>query len=103
MSKHTPGPWLVRDDVQWPAEVKDKIVGPKYGEQVALVYRDSDQDLANAHLIAAAPDMLEALQEFVDTTDHIPDHLLDLWVKASGLVAKIELASIAKAKGGSDE
>ena len=61
MSKHTPGPWRV---VQDPTNLSLQV----YGQTLALFecWRRSDEqtELANARLIAAAPDLLEAL-EFV--------------------------------------
>lgn len=70
MTKHTPGPWEVqanRTSIYRPAmpedEGHDEII-----RLVALVYssvpdRDYSNLDANAHLIAAAPDLLEALKE----------------------------------------
>jgi hypothetical protein len=61
MSKHTPGPWRV---VQDPTHLSLQV----YGQTLALFecWRRSDEqiELANARLVAAAPDLLEAL-EFV--------------------------------------
>ena len=56
MEKHTPGPWRVEDDKYILANKKlvAKIVGGPQGKK------------ANARLIAAAPELLEAL-EFVLT------------------------------------
>ena len=48
MSKHTRGPWKVTPMTGWTHQVLPKAESP-------------DEHLANAHLIAAAPDMLEAL------------------------------------------
>ena len=64
MSKHTPGPWVIRTaatyrsqveaiDPKGRADVVARITAPRKGAEA------SD---ANAHLIAAAPDMLEALE-----------------------------------------
>ena len=55
MSKHTPGPWAVHG-----LDVRDD------GESlIARVSwrRDEEQEPFNAHLIAAAPELLEALIE----------------------------------------
>lgn len=67
MSNHTPGPWIISDD---------DIVGQRYIARLAdwhivgagSQYKDIDDMLtsernANARLIAAAPDMLAALEE----------------------------------------
>lgn len=65
MSKHTPGPWKFQE-VDWqPRALKsDLLVFPAKmpSAAIALLYRDNDADEANARLIAAAPDLLEALQ-----------------------------------------
>ena len=67
MSGHTPGPWVVRgaDTYRWQIEhgevktatVVARITTPRKGGAEA-----SD---ANAHLIAAAPDMLEAAEALI--------------------------------------
>lgn len=66
-TKHTPGPWIARDGV---------VVASHFGWSGAIVAQPRHHDLgantydtrraeANAHLIAAAPDMLAALQKIV--------------------------------------
>lgn len=62
MSKHTPGPWEWQDG-------EEALVGPKhvvmletnYGLTFAK-YPGGEIEKANARLIAAAPDLLEALE-----------------------------------------
>ena len=63
MSKHTPGPWKV--NAQRSSGWMDNGVYIFAGTNIARVYRDLGQDVqeANAHLIAAAPDLLAALKE----------------------------------------
>lgn len=88
-SAHTPGPWvqnsanaeeiIAPDDVQ----VIARIPGAKTG----LYNRAAP---ANARLIAAAPDLLEALRAAEDW--------LDGWVSAEPQLAMIR-AAIAKAEG----
>jgi len=63
MSSHTPGPWTLDNcpDAYGNATIRpdDGTEGGDISVQpIATVYTD-----ANAHLIAAAPEMLEALQE----------------------------------------
>ena len=62
MSKHTKGPWEVRAD--W-------IVGFNGTLHIATIPRafDGDYSEANALLIAAAPDLLEALKDVLDAFD----------------------------------
>lgn len=60
MSKHTPGPWKVQHD---PFNPNVRIVGDK--ELIVCVQATdmfAKETEANAALIAAAPDMLEALE-----------------------------------------
>ena len=58
--KHTPGPWRIglrRDKSIW-LSIGDPKTGPHFqGDLVASI--------ADARLIASAPDLLEACQEFV--------------------------------------
>lgn len=91
MSKHTPGPWFSQYDDNGFYEIGSEAVS----RRVAFTYSEYDTDEANARLIAAAPDLLEALQRLLDATtplffitqnDHTAFH------QAS--------AAIAKATGG---
>lgn len=61
-TKHTPGPWFV-DLSAWPwGEVEIRTdARPQSGLLIATVHPQQDTG-ANAHLIAAAPAMLEALE-----------------------------------------
>ncbi len=72
-SKHTPGPWRLDEtfvDGQWgnPSHWVCEIVGPDNSRIVADIpeYRTYEEDAAeleaNARLIAAAPELLEALE-----------------------------------------
>lgn len=57
MSKHTPGPWLVSPD--------GNVVSGRAGivERIAVsIFCSKERRDANARLIAAAPQMLEALE-----------------------------------------
>ena len=71
MSKHTPGPW-VADFEAYPIMVRSKTetwplldeLGNQEGESGAFVCNAGDNK-ANARLIAAAPELLEAL-EFIE-------------------------------------
>jgi hypothetical protein len=68
-ARHTPGPWTV--ETQWASDVDDNqfpfahwIAGPE-GEQIA----EQILDKPDAHLIAAAPELYEALKLIVDFVD----------------------------------
>lgn len=93
---HTPGPWEYRVD----PDLDDNIAGPN-SEQLARVYcTDTNTGMANAKLIAAAPELLEALTELVWHVDYCGWG--DKWEREcafeSGLPAKV-WAAIAKAEG----
>src|SRR6185503_15725498 len=66
MSKHTPGPWQVEVTranlwIGTPkgSKIDDVVCDLEYGEEYKDNYRQ--RQLANANLIAAAPEMYEAL------------------------------------------
>lgn len=66
MSAHTPGPWLIREGDEWTHDVVTHHGENTEGEpmywNVASANGRRDEVDANLHLIAAAPDLLEALQ-----------------------------------------
>lgn len=70
MNKHTPGPWVVdgEDDIVPDVPCILIVCEGKRVCDVSSTLKDdgefvlTDQDRANAHLIAAAPDLLEALE-----------------------------------------
>lgn len=93
MSKHTPGPWMADNGetygniwrIQSPIGSNVKIVA----EMVCA----SAEAEANARLIAAAPEMYEALQMFLAYNDQGGPLHFDtdaMWAKARSVVAKIE-------------
>ena len=71
-SRHTPGPWVVTTDLRQ----DDEIICDMLNEQ-GYVAITKGQKLANwrddAKLIAAAPDLLEALQELRDLMQGVID------------------------------
>jgi hypothetical protein len=60
---HTPGPWHAEGSVV--TNDQDEIVSTCFIGFCAR--KDRDEDHATARLIAAAPDMLEALEEIMKT------------------------------------
>lgn len=68
--KHTPGPW---DKIQH--REGDSRVGAK--TLIAIVYseayKDTENQKANANLIAAAPDLLEAAQQALRILESMPN------------------------------
>ena len=92
MSKHTPGPWRVVDS--W----NDHMVESQNGEEI--IWQDGPHDTptineANARLIVAAPDLLEALESMLQSfliTQSLDDYPIDAPCNKAR-------AAIAKAKG----
>ena len=92
MTEHTPGPWEIEDHYHFSYRW---ISGPEHSQLAQVVWCMEDEDRspeceANAHLIAAAPDLLEALEALVldESKEYIPTRLWDA-----------ARAAIAKAKG----
>ena len=85
-NKFTPGPWRVEHD-----EVQSFIVATGDDSCVAIT-ADKTQDFksssANAALIAAAPEMLEALErvesELLDVDMEVPEYLTKAIARARG-------------------
>ena len=101
-SKHTPGPWKV-------SPTDDTVVIDATGAEVAAIdgdYNDPDtwpQMEANARLIAAAPDLLDALQNLLDEAEDVFVCMAD----ATGIdrhnypsAFKAARAALAKAENG---
>ena len=66
MSKHTPGPWRVTEDLlnDFPAIVDAK--GERVAVQPLICPQSKPVKRANAGLMSAAPEMLEVLEDLVD-------------------------------------
>lgn len=60
MSRHTPGPWRVRDGARIDVHDAPMEVVDNTGGGVALFLDDDPGSRADARLIAAAPDLLSA-------------------------------------------
>ena len=85
-AESTPGPWIIMEGTDW------VIVSPEVS--VAAVYtprgvREVRQ--ANARLISAAPDLLEALESML--SEHCGNHECD------DVVHDLARTALAKAKG----
>lgn len=109
MSKHTPGPWFIDHETR-PAEVctihhTSHPNGYVYVRgEIGYWDADGDENMANARLIAAAPDFY-AMAEMVlawwdkhkdDTTDYVGD--CDVFMSEPAFVTAAS-AAIAKATG----
>lgn len=84
--KHTPGPWDISEYKDGHAFVFDPDMG-----FVCNVMTGSSEGVANARLIAAAPDMLKALKRMVDWFEQDnPDPAYDELMLARAAIAKAE-------------
>jgi len=96
MSKHTPGPWKTRrgyiDEEQVEVyPLNSKVKRPALPSEIATVSDAYPEMRANARLIAAAPDLLEACKAMRDAR-------ADSYNEIVAGMEKIE-AAIAKAEG----
>lgn len=97
MNKHTPGPWEIMKNGD--IGVIDKSDTQSFGMMLVICRVDSwdfkEAYDANVDLIAAAPELLEALTLILSLDDH------DVWTDESWQVAlNMARATIAKATGG---
>ena len=93
-TQHTPGPWITGDAAIWALDDCEfhAIVDCPLNQTC----RDTETVWANARLIAASPDLLDALQRFVTACDaYLPEPTHQAFC---GLFASAR-AAIAKATG----
>jgi hypothetical protein len=72
VSKHTPGPWVIRTAATYRSQI-EAINGKGRADVVARITTPkggAEASDANARLIAAAPDMLEALEAIAPMLPH---------------------------------
>lgn len=68
--KHTPAPWFeVKHFSEWLISDGSRLVATTAGSPAHLGLAHAKRDAANARLIAAAPDLLEALEDCVAVMD----------------------------------
>lgn len=103
-SKHTPGPWRIADSGNHKAVLATRDRPGAHGHdtlcQVLDLFRPWDpsgrvETEANAHLIAAAPDLLAACEAWTKAAHAGIDADPELWSTAENLSA----SAIAKARG----
>lgn len=114
-AKYTPGPWWIRGDlpgepkVSFPvvkawADATTSVTVCRVGNNNAYRGNDGHRDWNNARLIAAAPDLLEALIKYMDAIDMFDKASKD-GINYHGAVGnrlateEIARAAIAKATG----
>ena len=99
MSKHTPGPWVVKEwehlDVDGSMAACGYHVVATRGKHDIVISASTieDEDESDLHLIAAAPELLEACQLLVADYEGLNSAIGDDWYRKAK-------AAIAKAKGG---
>lgn len=71
MSKHTPGPWTLQPCEAHSEDGRD-IAEVRGGDRIIFSEEVVDAEcLANAKLIAAAPDLLDALTDTLDSLEYV--------------------------------
>lgn len=96
MSEHTPGPWSARekDPNEWCIDANERRLHAGPWTSMSVVYGCDDDEngpqiaKANASLIAAAPDLLEALERLVAGCDRLMVSQIDGLADARGAIAK---------------
>lgn len=94
-TQHTSGPWHLGIN---PGPL---IYGPK-GEQVADLrgeMLERDENRANASLIAAAPELLKALEAIAVSATEFADLGVPMKAECAGIISNWAKTAIAKAKG----
>lgn len=89
MRKHTPGPWAANKPTQSNGRA-EVYAGPMLVAQAFNWMLDAEGDeqcWADARLIAAAPDLLEALKNLENDDGSIPAHA---WALVQSAIAKAE-------------
>ena len=84
-TKHTKGPWTAARHSGYHA-ITNEMNGSTH-TVVPMVYGDGDDEAeANAWLIAAAPELLDALKEMTETGGWMPSD--ERFVRANAAIAK---------------
>lgn len=84
--KHTPGPWKVRENggLMQSVEAKRDWLVFKCGRD----FMAREELEANARLIAAAPELLEALELLIAETDPLRLNSGEPWCRVRAVIAK---------------
>lgn len=104
--KHTPGPWRLTESILEDGRPFFSIAGADRVDLGYLSLRSAEELTANARLIAAAPDLLEALEAVIDDLsggiqDCIDNGGSEAWISEADTRLKNARAAIAKARGAS--
>ena len=99
---HTPGPWKVFNDNEFGDVLYVRLPGSKFcNNEIAVLYDPANTSrIANARLIAAAPDLLEAAELALSTAEAWIHDQLDGTSSLEAEIEKLEpvRAAIAKAR-----
>jgi hypothetical protein len=85
MSKHTPGPWRVTDEKYECRQIKSADGKSLMGDE--QYYPWTPADIEDWHLIAAAPELLEFVKEWLSAQGDDNNHMT---AKARAAIAKAE-------------
>lgn len=105
MSKHTPAPWIVRFRADGSSYISmgDPSNGPHKAADLFLTADGGDSDLADARLIAAAPELLIELRQAVIqmemAAECIQEGRYDEALLHASSLMRSKRAAIAKATG----
>lgn len=93
--KHTPGPWNQMVKMNgFTAVGANTLIARVF----STAFQDLENERANAHLIAAAPDLLEAVKDALAFLDR-PDITTYEWYKLAPKHVAMFRRAIAKAEG----
>lgn len=89
MSKHTAGPWVVSANSPFLVRAGDDTTGRHIAHAGPASHHPSfEVDEPNARLIAAAPDLLEALERAVDRLEGAGLFYSEAAIRARATIAK---------------
>lgn len=93
MTKHTPGPWrIAQQSSPFPWVIESELREDEIAHAPINSGNTHAEDQANARLIAAAPDLLEALEAVVaSASPHPVEHpaMTKAWGIARAAIAKV--------------
>ena len=101
---HTPGPWLIHAYRRWIVPAGDAFAEPADALPICQL-RDpderltEDETLANGFLIAAAPELYDALDELATAVEENPEALPGAQDAAISAAYDKALSALTKARG----